>query len=77
MPTNRVARNKCGTAYSGWLDGAHPLVEDGEVPMTVCFTLNPTTCKNTKEISVRNCGSYYVYKLYKPPGCNMRYCGTN
>ena len=77
MPTNRVAPNKCGTAFSGWLDGAHPSVEDGEVSVTVCFTRDSTFCKKTIGISVRNCGSYYVYKLYKPPGCSMRYCGTN
>ncbi|XP_058968130.2 uromodulin-like [Pocillopora verrucosa] len=38
MPTTRVPTNRCGTQWPGWLDGAHPAVEDGEVFRKVCFT---------------------------------------
>ena len=38
MPTTRVPAFKCGTANSGWLNGAHPRLEDGEVPRRVCFS---------------------------------------
>ena len=31
MPTTRVPAFRCGTNWSGWLNGAHPTVEDGEV----------------------------------------------
>lgn len=62
--TNHGARFGCGTVFSGWLDGAHPSVEDGQVSKTVCFTYTPTSCKDTKGIFVKNCGSYNVYKLF-------------
>ncbi|PFX26091.1 Uromodulin [Stylophora pistillata] len=28
MPTTRVPADRCGTVWSGWLDGTHPIVED-------------------------------------------------
>ena len=77
MPIKRVDAYHCGTVWSGWLDGAHPALKDGEVHRTVCFSDRPTGCKHTTEISVKNCGAYFIYKLFKPPGCNSRYCGTD
>ena len=80
MPTTRVPAFKCGTAHSGWLNGAHPRLEDGEVPRRVCFSDKKTNnpgCKDTTRIFVKNCGSYFIYKLSKAPGCFMRYCGTD
>ena len=38
MPTTRVPAYKCSTDWSGWLDGAHPTVEDGEVVLQVANT---------------------------------------
>ena len=38
MPTTSVRAFRCGTKWSGWLDGAHPAVEDGEVSRWVCFS---------------------------------------
>ena len=38
MPTTRVPAYECGTDWSGWLDGAHPTVEDGEVVLQVANT---------------------------------------
>ena len=67
-PTNHVTRFGYGTRYSGWLDGAYPSVEDGEVSKTICFTFPPKSCKDTKRIFVKSCGSYYIHKLFKPPG---------
>ena len=77
MPTTRVPAYRCGTDWSGWLDGAHPTLEDGEVPRTVCFSDRSTGCKYSTYISVRNCGSYFIYKLRRPLGCPSRYCGTD
>ena len=77
MPTTRVPAYRCGTDWSGWLDGSHPTVEDGKVQRTVCFSDRRTGCKNIKQISVKNCGSYFIYKLHQPTSCNMRYCGTD
>ena len=80
MPTERVEPYHCGTDWSGWLEGAHPAVEDGEVQKKVCFSnrqsLKPT-CRYSAEIYVKNCGSYYIYKLVKLANCNSRYCATD
>ena len=77
MPTTRVPAYRCGTDWSGWLDGAHPTVEDGKVKRTVCFSDRPSGCKYSIEINVKNCGSYFIYNLLSLPGCNSRYCGTD
>ena len=76
MPTTRVPAYRCGTDWSGWLNGAHPTVEDGEVHRGVCFSDRPTGCKHYQGIVLKNCGSYFIYKLY-PPLCNSRYCGID
>ncbi|CAH3158306.1 unnamed protein product, partial [Pocillopora meandrina] len=75
MPTTRVAEKKCGAVYSGWLEGTHPTVEHGEVFRKVCFSYN-LDCRYKIQIYVKNCSSYYIYKLHRPP-CNSRYCGTD
>ena len=76
MPTTRVPAYRCGTNWSGWLDGAHPAVEDGEVPRKVCFSDRFTGCKYSIIISVKNCGLFYIYKLNRP-NCSSRYCSTD
>ena len=76
MPTMRVPAYRCGTVQSGWLDDDHPTVKNGEVQKTVCFTDRTTGCKIKRKIPVKNCGSYFIYKLY-PPACFSRYCGTD
>ena len=76
MPTTRVLAFRCGTVRSGWLEGAHPTVEDGEVQRKVCFSDRSTGCEDSKNIFVKKCGSYFIYKLY-PPACFARYCGTD
>ena len=53
MPTTRVLAYSCGANWSGWLDGAHPTVEDGEVLRTVCFSDRPTGCKYLTHIFVK------------------------
>ena len=55
MPTTRVEPYYCGTDWSGWLDGVHPTVEDGEVRRKVCFSNRPSGCKYVTEMSVKNC----------------------
>ena len=77
MPTTRVPAYRCGTNWSGWLDGAHPTVEDGKVKRTVCFSDRPSGCKYSIEIDVKNCGSYFIYNMLPPPRCDSRYCGTD
>ena len=77
MPTTRAPVFGCRTKYSGWLNGAHPIVEDGEVKQNVCFSEREIGCKYSKEIFVKNCSSYFIYKLFLPPGCDSRYCATD
>ena len=77
MPTTRVPAYRCGTDWSGWLITAHPTVEDGEVRGKVCFSDRDTGCKYLKAISVKTCGTYFIYKLQLPNACNSRYCGTD
>ena len=77
MPTERVPAYRCGTDWSGWLKGAHPTLEDGEVKREVCFSNRNTGCKGKINILVKNCGSFYIYYLHETPSCNWRYCGNN
>ena len=74
MPTNLVPLRRCGTVNPGWLNGSHPSVEDGEVDRTVCFRAYNNRCKDPTVIGVKNCGSYYIYKLHQLSRCAMRYC---
>ena len=76
MPTTRVPAYRCSTDWSGWLLDAHPTVEDGEVKRKVCFSDRSSGCRYSNEISVKNCESYFIYKLY-PLACSSRYCGTD
>ena len=77
MPTTRVQAFRCGTDWPGWLDGAHPTVEDGEVQRTVCFSDRLTGCRYLTNIFVKNCRSYFIYKLFPSRSCFSRYCGTD
>ena len=77
MPTTRVQAFSCGIDCPGWLDGAHPTVEDGDVLRTVCFSDRSTGCKYSTNIFVKNCGSNFIYELKNPPTCNLRYCGKD
>ena len=76
MPTTRVPAYRCGTDWSGWLDGAHPAVEDGEVSRKVCFSDRTTGCRYIINILVKNCGSFYIYR-FTQPSCSSRYCSTD
>ncbi|CAH3133210.1 unnamed protein product [Porites lobata] len=77
MPTSCPPRYRCGTQSTGWMNGGHPTVADGQVSRTVCFHWAAGCCQWSTNIKVRNCGSYYVYYLSGTPFCDLRYCGTN
>ena len=76
MPTSCPLKYRCGAFASGWLNGGHPTVADGQVTRTVCFHWKSDCCHWSTDIKVRNCGSYYVYYLRGTPTCYLRYCGT-
>ena len=78
IPTTCVPKNRCGTSFPGWLNGNHPTVADGDVRRQVCFHKNSECCHHGyNNIRVKNCTSYYIYKLLPTAGCNERYCGTD
>ena len=53
-------------------------MEDAEVNRKVCFKHKSIGyCYRSVQIKVRNCGSYHIYKLFQPPTCDLRQCGTN
>lgn len=67
----------CGAWFPGWLNGAHPTVDEGVVVRTACFHAGINMCCATSNnIKVKNCSSYYVYELQKTYGCPLRYCGN-
>ena len=70
----------CSTNSSGWLNGTHPTVAEGIVKRKVCFSQSLSQffkdcCYHSKNISVRNCGAFYVYRL-DPPDYYSRCCGN-
>ncbi|XP_067043371.1 uncharacterized protein [Acropora muricata] len=77
MPTSSVPVRYCGTHAPGWMNGKHPSKNEGAVSRKVCFHWNNNVCLWNIQITVRNCGSFYVYKLPRTPYCSLRYCGTN
>lgn len=66
----------CDTAYQGVLVGSHPSsMSSGRAYLKVCFGYSGNCCSSSYStyIYVRNCGSFYVYKL-RPTCSSCRYC---
>ncbi|XP_032220081.2 uncharacterized protein LOC5519385 isoform X2 [Nematostella vectensis] len=77
MPTSCVPTMHCGTHAPGWLNGTLPKISEGAVTRQACFNWRNNCCFWKRDIKVRNCVGFYVYRLMKPPGCRLRYCGDN
>ena len=80
MPTSCVAPDKCSTRATGWLNGAHPSVEEGKVARKVCFNWNSKCCRWSINIEVLNCGGFFLYHFKGTPPenpCYLRYCSTD
>ena len=77
MPTSCPPTWRCGTHATGWLNGGHPTVADGNITRQVCFHWSSNCCHWSTNIQVRNCGSFYVYYFHGTPACHLRYCGTD
>ena len=79
MATSCPPKERCGAWVPGWLNGGHPTVADGRVSRQVCFHWYSNCCYFSRNVEVRNCGSYYVYYLSGTPNgyCHHRYCGTD
>lgn len=76
MPTFCIPENHCGTHAPVWLNGSHPLEEDGIVQRQACASFNRNCCLWNTTVEVKACpGGYYVYRLTKPSVCFHVYCG--
>jgi cysteine-rich repeat protein len=76
MPLVAPSIYSCGTDAPGWMKGTYPIESDGIVARTVCFAWLGDPCTWSVDISVRNCGKYFVFKLPDAPDCALRYCGA-
>ena len=76
MADSCVNMYHCGTESPGWLNGTHPDLNDGAVKRQVCFSSFDNCCHYSNEVTVQNCGGFYVYKLERQSQCNLRYCGN-
>ncbi|XP_059815959.1 uncharacterized protein LOC132387603 isoform X3 [Hypanus sabinus] len=74
IPETVIPQDHCSGQYPGWLNGPHPNVGEGEVTRTVCFTVSENTCYWSREIRVKNCSGYLVYRLGPTTGSNAVYC---
>ena len=77
IPTHCLPYHKCGTDLPGWMDGAHPTVDEGVVSRKVCFSGYQNCCHHHIMINVRNCSSFFVYRLKPVQVCASRYCGRS
>ena len=77
IPTHCLPHHRCGTDMPGWMDGAHPTVDEGVVSRKVCFHGYYNCCHRHIMINVRNCRSFFVYRLKPVQVCASRYCGKS
>ena len=68
---------RCDVDYPAWLSEDHPTVAEGTVTRKVCIHNYVACCDKSVFIQVKNCSSYYIYKLRNPVLCDTRYCGTD
>lgn len=75
MANTCVEYDHCGTRQPGWFNGNLPDVKDGIQKGYVCFNDRGSCCQSWLTIDVRNCGSFFVYKLPQTKACYKAYCG--
>ena len=69
-----VSPRKCLTVITGFLNGLHPLIEDGIVDREACFHGYSNCCYRKVKIHVRRCDGFYVYYLNPSPAGSFRHC---
>ena len=77
MVTTCPPDNRCDANFPVWLSGDHPTVAEGTVQRKVCILRDGNCCYKSVNIQVKNCSSYYIYKLLDPGSCNTRYCSMD
>ena len=74
MMTTCPPLHRCEASFPAWLSEVHPTVAEGTVTRKVCINKFRGCCDESLFIQVKNCGSYYIYKLTDPGICDTRYC---
>ena len=69
-----VDKDHCGTGGTGWMEGGHPTVSQGEVTRTVNFAFTNSKRAWQTRIRVINCHTHFVYYLEQAPSCTLGYC---
>ena len=77
MVTTCPPIDRCGAKTPAWLNGSHPTVTEGTVKRKVCIKTDMDCCEKFFFIDVKNCSSYYIYRLFHPGHCPARYCSTD
>ena len=57
--------------------GGHPTVAEGEVARVVNFDYSGNPERWSIDVSVVNCGEFYLYNLKDVPSCSLGYCGQS
>ncbi|KAI4886125.1 hypothetical protein NFI96_016189, partial [Prochilodus magdalenae] len=76
MPESCINIYMCGTHAPLWLNGPHPLRQDGVVTRQVCGNWAGNCCYfKSYPIRVKACpGNFYVYEFVRPIMCVLGYC---
>lgn len=76
MADQCVPSSRCQTFGTGWYSGSYPQVSDGIQEGDVCFKWDGNCCSKKVNIRIRNCSSFFVYKLNNKISCQYAYCGN-
>ena len=77
MPEQPIPTNRCGAHATGWLSTSHPSKTGESIQAIVCFNFYGETCKWQTDVTVTNCGSYFVYYLPDTNACSLAYCSSD
>ena len=63
MPSSYVSKYRCRCHAPGWLNGAHPSVEDGKVVRQICFNWTFTCCHWSVNIQIASAKLWELRRL--------------
>ena len=73
MSETSIDEQQCATHAPGWLNAAHPTIEEQTIDAQVCFHWVGDTCRWSSDVQVKNCGDYFLYNFPDTPTCSLRY----
>jgi len=77
MSEEPVPYYRCGSHFTGWINGKHPANVGETATRKVCFNGTGNTCRHSIKTRITNCGSYFIYYFINTPDCYMRYCAID